>query len=209
MTRTKSFLALLLIIYSCKMKDHEVLNPAVDKAEIIASLTAPGRYWRFEQITRKVGNETFDLTDDPILVPTLTLSINLQFLTSQEIDVGLGEGIVGDVAYGDQHILKVFPSGQLTRQAWRWDDEKNTVTFEMGGTSYFPEKAYMDLTMLPKHLNPAEAIASGEPERSKFEIHQIDPQLGAVTYTYILRAAWVLEDIPDGSASVRAERVLY
>ena len=209
MTQLKSFLALLIIIYSCKTKDHEILDPVVNKAEVIASLTASGRYWRFEQITRKVGNETFDLTKDPTVVPALTLSINLQFLASMEIDVGLGEGIVGDAPYGDQHILKVFPSGQLSKQAWQWDNEKNTVTFEMVGTPYFAEKAYMDLTMLPKHINSREAIASGEPERLKFETHQIDPQLGAETYTYILRSAWVLEDIPDGSNSVRTERVLY
>ena len=195
----------------------------VDSAQVLASLSAKGRYWCLEQITRTVGAQTQDVSQDTVFFDrgqiwyahanayqfvdgpgsrTLFESpqANVPF-TPNTFDYS--NGLSGNRPYGTAEltIRDAFIYFGPFHGKWGWDAAKQTVLVQLPtGPSLFwkGEEGYLDRAMFPKYKTLAEAQSAAKPERIRIILEEQQEGQNKVTYAYTLRAAWILERKTDG-----------
>ncbi|GAB2790010.1 hypothetical protein GCM10027275_38600 [Rhabdobacter roseus] len=200
------------------IEDPDPEAPAVDSAQVIASLTAPGRYWCLEQITRTVGDVTEDISEDSVLFTRLQVwyahANAYQFLdwagnrtlfeSPQESVIiksstyDYSDGVSGNRPYGTAELIirEAFIYVGPFHGKWDWDKTKQTVSVQLPtGPILFwkADKGYLDRDMLPKYKSLEEAQDASKPERIRIILEEQNEGSNKVTYAYTLRAAWIIQ----------------
>lgn len=226
-----TFGILLLALVSCVDHDIDTTEP-VDKEKVIASLTAPQRYWCIEEITRQVGNQVIEISEDPAYLSQI--QIYLAHANAYQFQDGLGGKIVfestqenallgtydyskslwGKRPYGihELHIREVFIYAGPWHGQWDWNEEQKKFSVQFPPEPFLFWRAgvgYLDRALYPKYNNLAEAQAAGKPERIRILVEENDEKLGKVTYAYTLRAAWIIEIVGTTPQGTVKYKVLY
>ncbi|GAB2790018.1 hypothetical protein GCM10027275_38610 [Rhabdobacter roseus] len=219
----------VLGIVACKKKEVTVQEPVdqvedpgsvgtlVDSTQVIALLTAKGRYWCLEKITRTVGDKTEDVSEDTTLFTRIQVwyahANAYQFLdgsggrtlfeSPQESVIiksstyNYSDGVSGNRPYGTAELLirEGFIYFGPFHGKWNWDAEKQTVSVQLPTEPdllWKAAKGYLDRDMLPKYKSLAEAQDAAKPERIRIVMEEKEEAQGKVTYAYTLRAAWII-----------------
>ena len=215
-------------LLSCKDHDTGVGTdpdpaPSVDSAQVIASLSAGGRYWCLEQITRTVGDKTEDISEDTLFFDRGEIwyahANAYQFnnetgkrilFESPQANVlftpgtfDYSNGLSGNRPYGTAELIirEAFIYFGPFHGTWAWDKIKQTVSVQLPTGPYLfwkGEKGYLDRAMFPQYNTLAEAQSAAKPERIRIILQEQQEGQNKVTYAYTLRAAWILERKTDG-----------
>lgn len=214
-------------LLSCKDHDTGIgTDPEgtpVDSAQVLASLSAKGRYWCLEQITRRVGDQTKDVSQDTVFFDPGQIwyahANAYQFIDgpggrtlfeSPQANVlftpgtfDYSNGLSGNRPYSatELTIREAFIYFGPFHGKWAWDKTKQTVSVQVPtGPNLFwkGEKGYLDREMFPKYKTLAEAQSAAKPERIRIILEEQQEGPNKVTYAYTLRAAWILERKTDG-----------
>jgi hypothetical protein len=212
---------------SCK--DHDLSgedpdpSPPVDSAQVITSLSAQGRYWCLEQITRTVGDQTADVSEDTVFFnrgqiwyahanayrfidgpgsQTLFESPQPEVI-SKSNTLDYSDGLSGNRPYGTAEltIRDFFIYFGPFHGQWAWNKARQTVTVQLPMGPYLfwkSENGYLDPKMFPKYKTLAEAQTAAKPERIRIILEEQNEGQNKVTYAYTLRAAWILERKTEG-----------
>ncbi len=203
-----SFLMLLSVLSSCK-EDAPQAEMEVDKEKVLAALTAPERFWMFEDITMQVGDKVSSvMMDSSTILPNACPYLNYQFKTGGILDEEFGSGIYGIKSYPTKARFIFWYSDLAIDGMWAWDEVKKTIVVKGLKSVLMTDTAYLDTASLPNIKNKEEAQAATTPERIKMIMTKNDPKLGSVTYVYTLRSSWVTKFIA-GSTRARHYEVLY
>jgi hypothetical protein len=222
---------LLFALASCVDHDLETAEP-IDKEKVFASLTAPQRYWCIEGITRQVGNQILEISEDTAYLSPIQIYLAhanaYRFLgdsegrvifESPQANVGVGtfdysKSLWGKRPYGvhELHIRDFFIYAGPWHGKWDWNEEQKKFPVQFPSEPFLfwrPGVGYLDPTLYPHYNNLAEAQAAGQPERIRIIMEEDDANLGKVTYAYTLRAAWVIERLQSGPRELSLYKVLY
>lgn len=222
---------LLFALISCV--DHEDVgtpNP-VDKDKIIALLNVPQRYWCIEEITRQVGDQSIEISEDiTYLSPGQIYHAHTnayQFLDGSEgkivyeipqADDGINtldysKSLSGKRPYGVTELqIRVFFIPYVPwHGTWGWDEGQKKISVQFPSEPFLfwrPGVGYLDPALYPKYKNLSEAQAAGKPERIRILMEETDGNQRKVTYAYTLRAAWVIEKL-ESPRETPKYKVLY
>ena len=222
---------LLFALISCV--DHEDVgtpNP-VDKDKIIALLNVPQRYWCIEEITRQVGDQIIEISEDTTYLSPVQIYLAhtnaYQFLDgsggrivfeSPQADDGINtydysKSLWGKRSYGvnELHIRDFFIPFGPWHGTWDWNEGQKKFLVQFPSDPFLfwrPGVGYLDPALYPKYKNLSEAQAAGKPERIRILMEETDANQSKVTYAYTLRAAWVIERL-ESPRGVSKYKVLY
>jgi hypothetical protein len=228
--RSNLYSLLLLFLFSCSLQDHPPQSggeePVVDKNAFLASLTAPDRYWRIEQLHIKVGDSTrninfFPFTDavEYVIATSVVPFISFQF-DSSIVDEINGQGPFGNVPYPTESHMELSSLGNTYPGSWQWNDNHHTVELKLPSAmssvirsasrskNFFPSTGYLDNKVAPRFITLSQAQSGMQPERISVIVEEDDAILGKVYYTLTLRASWIIAK-DGGTAKVPIYKVLY
>ena len=219
-----------LIVTSCKRSQIDALTEEpiektqeperttipIDSAEAMSKLTASGRFWCIEQVTRTAENNTKDISEDTLFFTkgqVWYIHANvyrfggiIEELPQENVlyqhmrsPFEYSESLSGKRPYGaaelDVRFAFILVGGYNGK--WNWDSRKQTFSINFPSEKplafWKNETGYLDPEILPKYKNLLEAKAAGKPERIRIMMEVNDTDEGKVIYAYTLRAAWVVD----------------
>ncbi len=224
------FVCTTLSMFSCM--DHDIGGGGgtpVDSVKVIASLTAPGRYWVLEKITRTVGGRTEDVSEYTMYFDSTQIFYShfnaYQFLggasrtffefpqelSKYDYPYDFSGGLSGNRPYGiaDLAIRLAFIAVGPFHGTWAWDNSKQTFSVTHPYLFWKSTKGYLDPDMFPKYNNLTEAQNAGLPERIRIVLGEIAEADGNATYAYTLRAAWIIRSEPSTVRYIAKYIVVY
>lgn len=192
-------LLLLSITLSCTNDEPELKKAVLSKQEILSSIQA--QLMHVTKIERKSGNTITDLTDSSDLTlyrKELFLTFRegyILFLTGREIPNTKFQATAKTYSFSVKIPLPL-------NLGYKWDDAMGTVVAQTYQKSdYLPVPvdvpATLDVASIIYYKTLAEAQAATIPPSLKFTADMVDPKLGAVTYSFILRPVWAYEVVSD------------
>lgn len=241
-----------LVVTSCKKKqvdavveepiekaqEPEKLAVTIDSTDAMEKLTAKDRYWCIEEVTRTVGKNTKEISEDTLsFTREQVWYIHANAYRFSKYPTGGGkieefpqesvliqhnskpfeysDGVSGKRPYGitelDVRFAWILIGSYNGR--WNWDSSKQTffIDFPIESPLVFWESkiGYLDPGSFPVYNNVAEAKAAGKPERIRIIMEVVNDKEGKVVYTYVLRAAWILEKVGGYYRTNSKYSVLY
>ncbi|WP_345032815.1 hypothetical protein [Ravibacter arvi] len=199
--RVLFLLSIALLVISCG--DSEVAaveKPKINKAELLARLTASERFWRVEYIIEVKGRDSTHLVNPgDTLDPMTWYGYAYQFLDTQVSLEIVSFGLWGKQDHHDQQKVSIGTMyNKEHRGQWFWDETGQTIQLS-NVFRHNTLNGYLDTNHPPTCKNAQEAKALGYPERIKFIMYPEGNQNSEISYVYCMRAMWALERLTNGS----------
>ncbi len=220
--------ALIISTFSCQ-NEGSLPEPEgkVDYRMVDSLLSAPGRYWVIEKITRMKGKEELEYIsenksrNDSLLGVywhgAIIASVNFQF-SDGKIRQSDGGGVWGPLPYTSSGKFYVY---NMTYRygSWNWNNDHSKAIVAVPETlqSILGYISNVDPASFEGHLDPSsypvygnvEAIKmAGKSERIKINMEPKDKGRPE-SYVFTLRAVWLDSDGYGGSRQSLYDKVIY
>jgi hypothetical protein len=188
----------LIINNSCTDQEVSTKDPDLTKDQIKAQ--TEGWIFYISDAVRKSDTETVHLTDDS----NYNIFRNIIHVTFFEggIYYFTGTDVTNDQFPATARTVSIRTRIMLpTNVKYSWDDTKNTYVFKSSRQMDplpIPDgkEAFLDKSSFNLHKSFEEAKNAAVPGSMKVVLNEIDPKLGAVTYTFTLKPLWFYYQAP-------------
>lgn len=192
-------IVLLIELGSCTHDSMETRITQFNKEEVTSKLY--NRKFYVDQAFKTQGDQTVDLMKDSIL----NIYRNVAYIeffnlfTDQATVYWCGGAPSMDSKFPPPARTFVinWKIERPTGMKIKWNDSKSSMEIESGNFEFFPilsagKTAFLESMIL--YDTEEEARNAAIPESLTFKAYETDPNVGAITYTFVLKKLWVYDD---------------